>query len=133
MAALFIGYFTSHLNLKTNKNDSDNNNLKLNDQSPKSSSSSSQKSLKKAESSFDSLSSFLFPDQRKSTQQRLSPPSSQDFNHSGSSAKLNDLNTEQLFKRTYPWQSVYLAENLDSSIEEFLSVIIQNYVLSWYR
>jgi hypothetical protein len=26
-----------------------------------------------------------------------------------------------------------LAENLDSSIEEFLSVIIQNYVLSWYR
>ncbi|CAF0709444.1 unnamed protein product [Brachionus calyciflorus] len=39
---------------------------------------------------------------------------------------------EASFKRLYPWQSVYVADIVDKSTEEFLSKIIQNFVLTWY-
>jgi hypothetical protein len=36
------------------------------------------------------------------------------------------------FTTTFPWQSIYLAENVDRSIEDFLSLIIRNFVSNWY-
>ena len=35
-----------------------------------------------------------------------------------SSSKANDANFEILFKRSHPWQSLYVADNVDKSIEE---------------
>lgn len=44
-----------------------------------------------------------------------------------------DLDFEHYFKKNYPWQAVYVPKNVDKSFEDFLSMVIQNFVLNWYR
>ncbi len=45
----------------------------------------------------------------------------------------SEIDFEQFFKKSHPWQAVYLPKTVDKSFEDFLSMVIQNFVLNWYR
>jgi hypothetical protein len=44
-----------------------------------------------------------------------------------------DFDFEQYFKKNYPWQGLYVDKSVDKSFEDFLSMVIQSFVLNWYR